>query len=78
MKEIYSQDFTAHLLLVMHYSFQNKDNLDLVMDLLTGGDLRYYICKYHHFSEEQTDFFIVCLLLGLEYYHNNHIIHRDI
>ena len=62
----------------MHYSFQDKDNLYLVMDLLTGGDLRYHICKHHHFSEEQTKFFISCLLLGLEYCHSNHIIHRDI
>ena len=62
----------------MHYSFQDKDNLYLVMDLLTGGDLRYHICKYHRFSEEQTKFFISCLLLGMEYCHSNHIIHRDI
>ena len=62
----------------MHYSFQDKDNLYLVMDLLTGGDLRYHICKHHRFTEEQTKFFISCLLLGLEYCHSNHIIHRDI
>ena len=62
----------------MHYSFQDKDNLYLVMDLLTGGDLRYHICKYHRFSEDQTKFFLSCLLLGLEYCHSNHIIHRDI
>ena len=27
----------------MHYSFQDKDNLYIVMDLLTGGDLRYHL-----------------------------------
>ena len=62
----------------MHYSFQDTNNLYLVMDLLTGGDLRYHICKHHRFTEEQTKFFISCLLLGLEYCHSNHIIHRDI
>ena len=62
----------------MHYSFQDKDNLYLVMDLLTGGDLRYHICKHHRFSEEKSKFFIACLLLALEYCHSNHIIHRDI
>jgi len=59
-------------------SFQDYENLYLVMDLLTGGDLRYHLCKIRHFSEEETKFFIGCLLLGLEYIHSNNIIHRDI
>lgn len=48
------------------------------MDYLTGGDLRYHICRQIHFTEEQTKFFIACLVLGLEYCHTNNIIHRDI
>ena len=35
-------------------SFQDRDNLYLVMDLLTGGDLRYHITKMKTFTEEQT------------------------
>ena len=27
----------------MHYAFQDNNNIYLVMDLLTGGDLRYHI-----------------------------------
>ena len=62
----------------MNCAFQDYENLYLVMDLLTGGDLRYHLCKFRHFSEEETKFFIACLLLGLEYIHGNNIIHRDI
>ena len=38
----------------MHFAFQDKENLYLVMDLLTGGDLRYHISKHKKFTEEQT------------------------
>ena len=38
----------------MNYAFQDRDNLYLVMDLLTGGDLRYHIGRQKRFSEEQT------------------------
>ena len=62
----------------MNCAFQDYENLYLVMDLLTGGDLRYHICRIRKFTEEETKFFISCLLLGLEYIHNNNIIHRDI
>ena len=57
----------------MNCAFQDYENLYLVMDLLTGGDLRYHLCKIRRFSEEETKFFIACLLLGLEYIHNNNI-----
>jgi serine/threonine protein kinase len=38
----------------MHYAFQDKDNLFIVMDYLSGGDLRYHICKQKKFNEEQS------------------------
>ena len=62
----------------MHYSFQDDDNLYLVMDYLSGGDLRYQYCLDKDFNEEQTKFFICCILLSLEYIHSNNILHRDI
>lgn len=42
------------LIVNMTYAFQDRENLYLVMDLLTGGDLRYHICCQRKFSEEQT------------------------
>lgn len=62
----------------MHYAFQDQDNLYLVMDMLSGGDLRYHISRYRRFSEEQTRFFIACMVYSLEYIHSNNVIHRDI
>ena len=62
----------------MHYAFEDRENLYLVIDLMSGGDLRYHIGKHRRFSEKQTKFFIACMLLCLEYLHKNAILHRDI
>lgn len=67
----------------MHYAFQDRENLYLVMDLMPGGDLRYHLGKVKKFSEEQTsdchiEFFLACVLTGLEYLHGHSVLHRDI
>ena len=62
----------------INYAFQDKDNLYLVIDFLSGGDLRYHISRYHNFSEEQTRFFISNIIQGLSHIHSHNIIHRDI
>ena len=62
----------------MHYAFQDAENLYLVMDLMPGGDLRFHISRHKKFSEEQTRFFICCIIIALEYIHSNNVIHRDI
>ena len=62
----------------MHFAFQDFSKLYLVMDLLTGGDLRYHIAKIKTFTEIQTKFFLANLIIALEYIHSQKIIHRDI
>ena len=64
----------------MYFSFQDFDNLYLLLDLLSGGDLRYHLShkKPCVFNEIQTKFFISNIILALEYIHSQKIIHRDI
>ena len=62
----------------MHFAFQDNDNLYLVIDILNGGDLRFHCSRYRTFSEEQTRFFIACMVHALSYIHENNVIHRDI
>ena len=62
----------------MYFAFQDFYNLYLIMDLLSGGDLRYHIAHRRTFSEAETKFFISNMILALEYIHSKNIIHRDI
>ena len=64
----------------MHFSFQDSDNLYLIMDYLSGGDLRYHLSqrKAYPFNEAQVKFFISNIIIALEYIHNQQIIHRDL
>lgn len=62
----------------MHYAFQDRENLYLVLDYLKGGDLRFHLSRSRTFSETQTRFFAACIILSLEYLHSNNVIHRDI
>ena len=62
----------------LKFAFQDEDKLYLVMDLLTGGDLRFHLYKNKCFNEIQTKFFIACVILALEYLHKNKIIHHDV
>ena len=62
----------------MIYSFQDDENLYLVMDLLPGGNLRYHLSIKNCFNEKQVKFLIGCIMIGLKYIHGQNILHRDI
>mmetsp|Transcript_23376 Transcript_23376/g.26519 ORF Transcript_23376/g.26519 Transcript_23376/m.26519 type:complete len:392 (-) Transcript_23376:222-1397(-) len=62
----------------MHFAFQDRENLYLLMDLLNGGDLRYHLGRRRRFTEEETRFMVGCIVMALEYMHVNGILHRDI
>jgi len=38
----------------MHFAFQDRENLFLVIDIMSGGDLRYHMAKHRKFTEQQT------------------------
>ena len=38
----------------MHYAFQDRENLYIVIDLMSGGDLRYHFAKHRKFNENQA------------------------
>eukprot|EP00344_Euplotes_crassus_P007690 CAMPEP_0197010312 /NCGR_PEP_ID=MMETSP1380-20130617/53742_1 /TAXON_ID=5936 /ORGANISM="Euplotes crassus, Strain CT5" /LENGTH=106 /DNA_ID=CAMNT_0042432157 /DNA_START=254 /DNA_END=574 /DNA_ORIENTATION=- len=62
----------------MHFAFQDRENLFVILDHLDGGDMRYHISWKKKFTEEQTKFFMSNIIIALEYIHNLGVIHRDI
>ena len=66
----------------MHFSFQDNHYLYMILDIMKGGDLRYYIKLQEKskkiFTEKEVNFLVANLVLALEYIHKNNIIHCDL
>ncbi|KAB5549347.1 hypothetical protein PHYPO_G00066300 [Pangasianodon hypophthalmus] len=78
-KELQIMQNLEHPFLVnFWYSFQDEEDMFMVVDLLLGGDLRYHLQQNVHFSESTVKLYICELALALNYLRNKHIIHRDI
>lgn len=64
-------------LVKLHGCFQTNDHVCFVMEYLPGGDLMIHI-HTDVFTLAQTRFYTACVLLGLEFLHQNKIIYRDL
>ena len=62
----------------LYFSFQDNENLYLILDYFPGGDLRFYLSKNVQFKENELKFFISNIIISLKYLHQNNILHRDI
>lgn len=59
-------------------SFQDADNLYLVMEYLPGGDLMNLLMKKDIFTHEEAQFYTAEILLALDSVHRMKYIHRDL
>ena len=70
MKEIKILSGLKNMFIIkIHFAFQDRENLYLVTDLISGGDLRHHIALFKRFTEEQAQFFIACIVQALETLH---------
>ncbi|NWU66621.1 ST32A kinase, partial [Pterocles burchelli] len=78
-KELQIMQGLEHPFLVnLWYSFQDEEDMFMVVDLLLGGDLRYHLQQNVRFQEGTVKLFICELVLALDYLQRRSIIHRDI
>ncbi|XP_038628830.1 serine/threonine-protein kinase 32A isoform X1 [Tachyglossus aculeatus] len=77
-KELQIMQGLEHPFLVnLWYSFQDEEDMFMVVDLLLGGDLRYHLQQNVRFQEDTVKLFICELAMALDYLQSRHIIHRD-
>lgn len=58
------------------YSFQDEEDMFMVVDLLLGGDLRYHLQQNVQFTEETVKLYICEMASALDYLRSQRIIHR--
>ncbi|GLD92346.1 hypothetical protein PINS_up000879 [Pythium insidiosum] len=61
----------------LKYAFQTTEELFLVLDLRTGGDLSFHLNRCR-FTESQVRFWAAQILLGLQHLHEKNIVYRDL
>jgi serine/threonine protein kinase len=65
-------------LVKLHFSFQSKKNLYLVMDFMPGGELFYNFRRRGRLSEDDAKIYAGQIILCLNYLHKNNILFRDL
>ncbi len=60
----------------LRYALQDQEHLYLVLDLMTGGDLKFHLNNERRFKEDRVRFYAAEIVLGLEALHRQHIIYR--
>lgn len=60
------------------YFDARSSTLYIFLEYVTGGSMAKILSEYGRFSEELARLYTRQLLLGLEYLHNQKIVHRDL
>ena len=62
----------------MKDTFETAGHMIFVMELWAGGDLLNYVRKRRKLNENTAKVIFRKILIGLEYWHDNNVLHRDI
>lgn len=68
----------SNFLVGLKFSFQTSNDLYLVTDYMSGGELFWHLQREGRFSEQRAKFYIAELIVALEHLHYNDIVYRDL
>jgi serine/threonine protein kinase len=72
-------ELTSPFIANIKFAFQDETKLYIVSEFLQGGDMFYHM---HHstinFTESTVKFYIIELILAIEFLHENNVIYRDL
>lgn len=73
------QQVRSKFVVGLHYSYQTKDTLVLVITLCQGGDLQYHLDNTDNgFAKPLAQYYIASIILGLEAMHDKSLVYLDL
>lgn len=71
--------FNNSFVVNIKFAFQDDSKLYIVSEFLQGGDMFYHLHNSSFdFTESTIKFYIIEIILGIEFLHNNNVIYRDL
>jgi beta-adrenergic-receptor kinase len=62
----------------LKYSFHSQEDVYLILDLMTGGDLGYHLHQKGRFPKRESQYFAARIMLGLQALHDKQYVYRDL
>ncbi len=62
----------------LKYSFHSKDDIFLILDLMTGGDLSYHLQQKGKFPLRECRYYAARIMLGVQALHDKGYVYRDL
>jgi len=62
----------------LKYSFHSKEDVYLILDLMTGGDLGYHLHQKGKFPKKECLYYAARIMLGLQALHDEQYVYRDL
>lgn len=62
----------------LHYAFQTKDKLYMILDFVNGGELFFHLKKEGRFPEARVKFYAAEIISAMAHLHSLNIVYRDL
>ena len=76
-RDLLSQE-SCSFVVNIKFVFQDEENLYILTEFIEGYDLYFQLHKEKKFKNENAKFYLIEIILAIEFLHNNNIIYRDL